>query len=473
MKFSDLNLPEIVMRGISDAGFTECTPIQEKTLPLALAGKDVAGQAQTGTGKTAAFLVALFSRLLSRSREEKDAHPLALILAPTRELVVQIEADAQLLGRHTGLTIQAIYGGVDYLKQRSALKEGADIVIGTPGRLIDYLKQKVYSLKQIEALVIDEADRMFDMGFIADLRFILRRLPPYDKRQNLMFSATLNQRVMELAYEFMNLPEKISVTPEKMTAERVEQVLYHVASKEKFSLLLGLLRKEGMARTMIFVNTKREAEFLCDRLNVNDFPSKVISGDVDQKKRMRILDDFKNGKLPILIATDVASRGLHIDGVSHVINYDLPQDCEDYVHRIGRTARAGAEGKAISLADEDGAFHLEAIEEYTKQKILVEWADGDLYVKDYKRTKPKPKSSPGGGASKGMSGRGRATGGKQKPQGRPPSQSRSKPRSSDQPQAASLGTDTAKPEAAGAVEQKQRRRRPRRKKPAGGGESPA
>jgi ATP-dependent RNA helicase RhlB len=471
MKFSDLNLPEIVMRGISDAGFTECTPIQEKTLPLALTGKDVAGQAQTGTGKTAAFLIALFTRLLARPVQAKDNHPLALILAPTRELVVQIEADAQLLGRHTGLTIQAIYGGVDYQKQRSALKEGTDIVIGTPGRLIDYLKQKVYSLKQIEALVIDEADRMFDMGFIADLRFILRRLPPFDKRQNLMFSATLNQRVMELAYEFMNLPEKVSATPERMTAERVEQVLYHVASKEKFPLLLGLLRKEGMARTMIFVNTKREAEFLCDRLTANDFPSRVISGDVDQKKRLRILDDFKNGKLPILIATDVASRGLHIDGVSHVINYDLPQDCEDYVHRIGRTARAGAEGKAISLADEDGAFHLEAIEEYSKQKIPVEWADSDLYVKDYKRTKPKPRSSPGSGASKGTSGRGRPGGEKSKPQGRRNPPGRPKPQGDEKTAAAPELSDVAKPETAGVVEKKQRRR-PRRKKPAGGGGAP-
>jgi ATP-dependent RNA helicase RhlB len=207
-----------------------------------------------------------------------------------------------------------------------------------------------------------------------------------------MFSATLNTRVMELAYEFMNVPTKVSVTPEKMTADRVEQVLYHASRKEKFPLLLGLLRKEGMERTMIFVNTKREAEFLFDRLNINDFPARVISGDVEQKKRLRILEDFKEGKLPILIATDVASRGLHIEGVSHVINYDLPQDAEDYVHRIGRTARAGAEGKAISLADEDGAFYLEAIEEYCKQKIPATWAEDDLFVHDYKRAKPRPRT---------------------------------------------------------------------------------
>ena len=391
MKFSELILPDAVRQGIEDAGFSDCTQIQAETLPISLAGKDVAGQAQTGTGKTAAFLITLFTRLLNQQRQGDARQPRALILAPTRELVVQIEQDAQLLGRHCGLSIQAIYGGVDYMLQRDALREGADVVIGTPGRLIDYLKQKVYSLSKIEVLVIDEADRMFDMGFIADLRFILRRLPPYDKRQNMMFSATLNQRVMELAYEFMNMPQKVAVTPEQMTAEKVQQVIYHVGRKEKFPLLLGLLRREGMDRTMIFINTKREAEFLYDRLIANDAPCRVISGDVEQKKRMRILEQFKDGKLPILIATDVASRGLHIEGVSHVINYDLPQDAEDYVHRIGRTARAGADGKAISFADEDGAFHLEAIHEYIKENIPVEWAEDDLFVHDYRRSKPKHK----------------------------------------------------------------------------------
>ena len=393
MKFSALDLPEPVRQGIAGAGFTHCTDIQEKSLPLALAGKDLAVQAQTGTGKTAAFLITLFTRLLKSRKVKKEKNPRALILAPTRELVVQIEKDAQLLGKQCGFTIQAIYGGVDYMKQRDALKAGADVVIGTPGRLIDYLKQKVYSLRNIEMLVIDEADRMFDMGFIADLRFILRRLPPFDARQNMMFSATLSHRVMELAYEFMNVPQKVSATPEQMTAERVEQVLSHVSRKEKFPLLLGLLRKEGMERTMIFVNTKREAEFLVDRLTDNSYPCRVISGDVEQKKRLRILEDFKTGKLPMLIATDVASRGLHIDAVSHVINYDLPQDCEDYVHRIGRTARAGAEGKAISLADEEGAFYLEAIEEYIRENIPVEWAGDEMFVHDYVRSKPRPREA--------------------------------------------------------------------------------
>jgi ATP-dependent RNA helicase RhlB len=455
MKFTEFNLPEQVFRGIDEAGFTDCTPIQEQTLPLAISGKDVAGQAQTGTGKTAAFLIAIFSRLLQGENPGREGGPRALILAPTRELVVQIEKDAQVLGRHCGLTIQAIYGGVDYMKQRNALREGADIVIGTPGRLIDYLKQNVYTLKKIEALVIDEADRMFDMGFISDLRFILRRLPPFDKRQNMLFSATLNRRVMELAYEFMNLPVKVSVSPEQMTAERVTQVLYHVANKEKFPLLLGLLRKEGMERTMIFVNTKREAEFLHARLNANEYPCRVISGDVEQKKRLRILQDFKDGKLPILIATDVASRGLHIEGVSHVMNYDLPQDAEDYVHRIGRTARAGAEGKAISLVDEDGAFYLEAIEEYAKQKIPVEWADDEMYVHDYKRAKPKPKESVP--ALKGKSAPGKRRGGR----ARVSRQNEGQPLSAPQP------SDFQPKHEASEGEARKKRRRPRRKKPAG------
>ncbi|HIJ96711.1 MAG TPA: DEAD/DEAH box helicase [Desulfuromonadales bacterium] len=451
MHFNQLPIPEQVLRGITDAGFSTCTPIQEQTLPITLSGTDIAGQAQTGTGKTAAFLITLFTRLLSSAVSGK---PRALILAPTRELVVQIEADAQLLGAHCGLTIQAIYGGVDYMKQKNALLDGADVIVGTPGRLIDYLKQKIYSLKHIEVLVIDEADRMFDLGFIADLRFILRKLPPFEKRQNLMFSATLNPRVMELAYEFMNTPTKVSVTPESMTAERVEQCLYHCSRKEKFPLLLGLLRRDGMARTMIFINTKREAEHLHNLLNANGFPCRVISGDVEQRKRMRILDDFKDGSLPILIATDVASRGLHIDGVSHVINYDLPQDCEDYVHRIGRTARAGAEGKAISLADEDGAFYLEAIEEYIKAKVPTEWADDDLYVLDYVRTarpkrvvdlkRDKPGAGRGSDTSRRTTGRSAKVGGAKTP---------------------AVTVVTAKPAAEGEAEKKKRRRR--KKKPTG------
>lgn len=384
--FHSLHLPEPVLRGIDAVGFTTCTPIQEKVLPLALAGKDVAGQAQTGTGKTAAFLITTFRRLLKRHRHEDGEEsrpanaPRALIIAPTRELVVQILHDAESLGQFTGLIMHAVYGGVDYQKQRETLRDGCDILVGTPGRLIDYFKQHVYSLRHIEVLVIDEADRMFDMGFIADLRYMLRRLPPYHKRQSMLFSATLNWDVMELAYEHMNDPTKVSVSPEQITAENVEHVLYHVGKHEKFPLLLGILRREQPVRTMIFVNTKREGEWLADRLAHNGHNARVLSGDVNQRVRLKLVHDFKSGALPILVATDVASRGLHIEAVSHVINYDLPQDPEDYVHRVGRTARAGASGKAISLACEEFVMALDPIEELTGFKLPFQQVEDDMLV---------------------------------------------------------------------------------------------
>jgi ATP-dependent RNA helicase RhlB len=388
LAFGALDLPDPVRRGIEDAGFVTATPIQEAALPLALRGKDVAGQSQTGTGKTAAFLIAAFTRCLRHPAPSRSGvtAPRVLIIAPTRELVVQIEADARLLGAHTGLSILAVYGGIDYNKQREALREGCDILVGTPGRLIDYLKQHIWSPGRVEVLVIDEADRMFDMGFIADLRFILRRLPKPEKRQSFLFSATLSFRVLELTWEFMNNPAQISITPQQKTVEKAEQVLYHVGREEKFNLLLGLLRREGGSRILIFSNTREEARRLEDRLGRNGWEARALTGDVDQKKRLKILNDFKDGALPILVATDVASRGLHIEGVSHVVNWDLPQDAEDYVHRIGRTARAGAAGKAISLVDEAGALTLEPIEKFISQKIAVDWAEDDLYLPEIKPT---------------------------------------------------------------------------------------
>ena len=385
MEFSTLDLPEPVMQGIRDAGFVTATPIQEAALPLALKGKDVAGQSQTGTGKTAAFLIAAFTRLL-REGERAGSHgsePRVLIIAPTRELVVQIESDARLLGRHTPFRILAVYGGIDYNRQREALAAGCDILVGTPGRLIDYLKQHIWSPRRVEVLVIDEADRMFDMGFIADLRFILRRLPPPERRQSFLFSATLSFRVLELTWEFMNNPSQITIMPQQKTAERVEQTLYHVGREEKFPLLLGLMRREG-DRFLIFSNTREEARRLEDRLIRNGWDARALTGDVDQKRRLRIINDFKEGVLPVLVATDVASRGLHIEAVSHVINWDLPQDAEDYVHRIGRTARAGAAGRAVGLVDEASALNLEAIEKFIGQKIPVEWAEDDLFVPEIK-----------------------------------------------------------------------------------------
>lgn len=388
LEFTALGLPEPLLQGIRDAGFVGCTPIQEAALPVALRGKDVAGQSQTGTGKTAAFLIVAFSRCLRRSAAPRGAitAPRVLIIAPTRELVVQIEADARMLGKHTGLRILSVYGGIDYAKQREALREGCDVLVGTPGRLIDFLKQNVWSPWKAEVLVIDEADRMFDMGFIADLRFILRRLPPPEWRQSFLFSATLSFRALELTWEFMNNPVQITITPEQKTVQKVEQVLYHVGLEEKFNLFLGLLRREGGSRVLVFANTREEARRLEERLARNGWPTKALTGDVEQKRRLRILNEFKAGTLPSLVATDVASRGLHIEGVSHVINWDLSQDPEDYVHRIGRTARMGAEGKAISLVDEATALKLEPIERFIGQKISVAWAEDNLFLPEIKPT---------------------------------------------------------------------------------------
>ncbi|MGH7894907.1 MAG: DEAD/DEAH box helicase, partial [Candidatus Binatia bacterium] len=374
-RFDSFDLPEPVRAGIREAGFVRCTPIQERTLPLSLAGKDVAGQAQTGTGKTAAFLITVFTRLLARARPGRPAAPRALVIAPTRELVVQIANDARVLGQATPFTIHAVFGGVDYKKQREDVQAGVDVLIGTPGRLIDYHKQRVYDLRSVEILVIDEADRMFDMGFIKDLRYILRQLPPFERRQSMLFSATLNFDVMELAYVFMNDAVKVSVTPEQVTAENVEHLVYHVGLHEKMPALIGFLRRNPDARVLVFTNMRRSAERIERYLEVNGFHAAAITGDVDQRRRLRIMQDFKDGTMPILVATDVASRGLHIDGVTHVINFDLPFDPEDYVHRIGRTARAGASGHAISLACEDYVEGLEAIEKFIGFKLPHDFPD--------------------------------------------------------------------------------------------------
>jgi ATP-dependent RNA helicase RhlB len=359
------------MEGIRQAGFVTCTPIQAQTLPIALAGHDVAGQAQTGTGKTAAFLVALYQALLTRppASNRSPTSVRALIVAPTRELAVQIHKDALTLGAHTGLRHQVVFGGIDYEKQRQQLSDGCDVLIGTPGRLIDYLKQHVFDLRHAQVLVLDEADRMFDLGFIADIRYLLRRLPHPERRQSMLFSATLSHRVLELAYEHMNNPELVRIEPDKMTVDRVRQLMYYPSMEEKVPLLIGLLHQSEAVRTMVFVNTKRMAERLESILKANGFEAQALSGDVPQNKRLRFLRDFHDGKLAVLIATDVASRGLHIPDVSHVFNFDLPQDAADYVHRIGRTARAGAEGDAISFACEEYAVALPDIESYVGHKI--------------------------------------------------------------------------------------------------------
>ena len=409
--FGSFNLPDSIAQGIEEAGFLACTPIQEKTLPLTLEGKDVAGQAQTGTGKTAAFLVAVFNHLLRNPADDKrkQSQVRALILAPTRELAIQIHRDAVKLGQHTGLVLGLAYGGTDYDKQRQQLVDGVDILIGTPGRIIDYFKQHVFDLRAAQAVVLDEADRMFDLGFIKDVRYLMRRCPPPEQRLGLLFSATMSLRVNELAYEHMNNPQHVQVEPEQVTARHVRQMLYHTANEDKIPLLLGLMKRIDAKRSIVFVNTKRDAEKVWSYLEGNGFSSAILSGDVPQKKRQTLLKRFQDGELAILVATDVAARGLHIPDVSHVFNYDLPQDAEDYVHRIGRTARLGAEGDAISFACERFVYSLPEIEEYIGQSIPVEPVTDDLMVKPKapvarpKREGPPRRGSGGqrGGGSRG------------------------------------------------------------------------
>jgi ATP-dependent RNA helicase RhlB len=393
-RFDKFDLPAKVVNGLRDAGFIYCTPIQAQTLPVSLAGRDVAGQAQTGTGKTAAFLVTILTRLLGLSEEDRRL-PSALIVTPTRELARQIYEEAEILARHTDLTMVQVVGGVDYGKQADTLRQGVDIIIGTPGRIIDYYKQKIFKTEGIKVLVIDEADRLLDLGFSKDMRYILRKLPLYEKRQSMLFSATLSYRVLELTYDFMNLPEFIAVTPETVTVEGIVQSLYHVGSDKKVSLLLGLLEREDWSRMLIFVNTKAGVEMLTHKLKGNGWPAQGITGDLPQPKRFRLMEQFKKGEIKILLATDVASRGIHVEDISHVINYDLPQDAENYIHRIGRTARAGKTGQALSLACEHYVFHLEPVEEMLGYKIPVVWPGDDWFVEDRSRPlarqrKPQP-----------------------------------------------------------------------------------
>ena len=414
--FASFDLTPELARSISETGFERCTPIQAQTLPFSLAGRDIAGQAQTGTGKTAAFLVSMFQSLLTRL--PKDERPntaiRGIVIAPTRELAVQIHNDAVELGRYTGLRLACVFGGVDYDKQRRQFENGVDVLIGTPGRIIDYFKQGVFDLKYVQVCVLDEADRMFDLGFIADIRYMLRKMPPPDQRQSMLFSATLSQRVLELAYEHMNNPEQVAIEPDRITADKVRQLIYFPAMEEKIPLLIGLLRSFNAERTMVFVNTRRQADRLEEVLRANNINAQALSGDVPQAKRLKYMKEFHSGALQVLIATDVASRGLHIPDVSHVFNYDLPQDRADYVHRIGRTARAGAEGDAISFACEDYAICLPEIEEYIGHQIPRGNVTQELMAKDVVFPKHKPREDAPqrrGGGGRGGPGGGRPGGG--------------------------------------------------------------
>ena len=413
--FSSFDLPAELQQGLDSAGFKYCTPIQEQSLPIALAGQDVAGQAQTGTGKTAAFLLAVMSLLMRKhaSGKRKPNQPRALILAPTRELAIQIHRDAELFGKFTGLKLALAYGGTGFETQKQTIEEGCDILIGTPGRIIDYFKRHVFDLHEIQAVVLDEADRMFDLGFIKDIRFLLRRTPKPEKRLGMLFSATLSHRVMELAYDHMNQPEEVVIEAETMTADKVTQIVYHTANDEKIPLLLGLMKSMEPGRSIVFTNTKRAAERVWGFLESNGIGAGILSGDVPQTKRQSLLADFTEGRLSVLVATDVAARGLHVPGVSHVFNFDLPDNSEDYVHRIGRTARAGESGDAISFACETYAFNLMDIEEYIGHKLPVGHVDSSMLFTDLKpmvrierKSRPDHRGGKPGGRGKPSSGRG-------------------------------------------------------------------
>jgi ATP-dependent RNA helicase RhlB len=379
MEFNELKLEPGLLRGIADRGYKEMTAVQEQTLAQTLQGRDVAVQSQTGTGKTAAFLITLFERMFHERASQRKK---ALIIVPTRELAVQIEKEARLLNRYLGYAIGSFYGGVGYAGQLALLKKGLDVVIGTPGRLLDLSERGHLKLKDVRILVIDEADRLFDMGFLPDIKKILQRTPPRSARQNMLFSATMSRLSRKIATEHQNHPVFIEVTPERLTVDTILQELYHVKSHIKMNLMLGILKAQAPQNALIFTNMRHSAFRLSKKLQSNGFRSQHLTGDLPQSRRLKIIDDFMAGKFALLVATDVAARGLHIDSLEMVINYDLPQDCENYVHRIGRTARAGNSGKAISLASEGTADHLEAIESFIGMKIPVQAVDIDLFATD-------------------------------------------------------------------------------------------
>jgi ATP-dependent RNA helicase RhlB len=377
MEFAEIELHPQLRRGIDDMGFVECTPVQERTFEHTLEGRDVTVQSQTGTGKTAAFLITIF-QLLTEDENYKGRQ--AYIVAPTRELAVQIEREAQRIGAHMPYRIANFYGGVGYGPQEKALKEGVDVIIGTPGRLLDFHRSKKLPFDNIGIVVIDEADRLFDMGFYPDIRRMMRDMPPREKRLTMLFSATLNTKVRNISWQYMNDPEEIDIEPEHLTVDTVQQELYHVGRQEKLSLILGLLERYKPENGLIFTNTKQAAEEVSLRLQYNGFSAQFIMGDLPQRKRMKLIDGMKDGSVRFLVATDVAARGLHVEGLDIVINYDLPEDPENYVHRIGRTARAGASGQAVSLACERYVYSLESIEELIGMKIPV----GTLSDADFK-----------------------------------------------------------------------------------------
>ncbi len=370
--FRDFMLPKGVLRAIDDLGFEYCTPIQGAALPYSLSDFDVTGQAQTGTGKTAAFLITILTQQFEYPLQVPNAPgtPRALIIAPTRELVLQIESDAQELGKYTDSKTMCVVGGIDFQKQKDRLEsESIDIIVATPGRLLDFARRRIINLGKVEILVIDESDRMLDMGFIPDVRRIVHMTPHKRKRQTLFFSATFNDEVMNLASQWTIDPHHVVMSPESVVTDTVDQQFWAVSSDEKNTILLKILQQDGHTRILIFANRRDQTRYVSSFLTSKGIHNAVLSGEVPQKKRISTLDNFKSGKTRVLVATDVAGRGIHVDDISHVINYDLPEEAEDYVHRIGRTGRAGTTGIAISFISEDDAFNIPAIEEYLGHAI--------------------------------------------------------------------------------------------------------
>jgi ATP-dependent RNA helicase RhlB len=373
VRFHDLNLPDPVMHAVHDLGFHYCTPIQAEIMPSTLAGKDATGRAQTGTGKTAAFLITAITRLLREpDARGKDNHgaPRVLIIAPTRELVMQIGEEALQLARYTKLSIVSVFGGMDFDRQRRQLSHStSDIVVATPGRLLDFKRQGDVRLDRVQMLIIDEADRMLDMGFIPDVRKIIHATPHKTKRQTMLFSATLTPEVTRLASQWTTQPITVEIEPQQVAVDTIEQLVYIVTREDKYVLLYNIIMRKNLERVIVFCNRKDETRRLADLFTRYRINCAVLSGDVRQRARIRILNDFKEGKIRILVATDVAGRGIHIEGMDHVLNYTLPRDPEDYVHRIGRTGRAGAPGTSISFADEEDSFYIPAIENLLGHKL--------------------------------------------------------------------------------------------------------
>lgn len=377
--FQTLNLHPQLQQAIDALGFTEMTPIQSKVLKYTLAGHDAIGRAQTGTGKTAAFLISVINDLLNNPLAETRyrGEPRALILAPTRELAIQIENDAKALVKYTNLNVVTLVGGVDFDKQRKMLDDNfVDIMVATPGRLIDFTEQKEVWLDRIEFLVIDEADRLLDMGFIPSVKRIVRYSPRKEQRQTLMFSATFSYDVLNLAQQWLFEPVTVEIEPEKKTNADVEQRVYLVEKKDKYKLLCDVLKQEPIEKVMIFANRRDQVRKLYDHLKHDGYKVVMLSGEIAQDRRLKMLDQFKNGQHNLMIATDVAGRGIHVDGVSHVINFTLPEQSDDYVHRIGRTGRAGTQGVSISFLSEDDAFYLPEIEKAIGQKLPLTRLDG-------------------------------------------------------------------------------------------------